>query len=133
LELEDNIDIKKKPLFANSKNMNIDFEAIRELNEFAKFTKSKGAEVFFMYPTIPEIVYTRYLKEVKNVSTFLAKELEFPILNTPTSHNLNDIYFYDTVYHLNKKGRKMRTLQIIEDLKSMFQKKTLVNSKNNTY
>jgi hypothetical protein len=47
----------------------------------------------------------------------LSNNLKIEILNKPSDFVLPDSLFFDTVYHLNKKGREIRTKKLIEIIK----------------
>ena len=44
---------------------------------------------------------------------WLAEFIDAKIIGNTKSFVLNDTLFFDTVYHLNKKGRAIRTKQLI--------------------
>ena len=47
----------------------------------------------------------------------LKQALDFPVISDWKDYVFPIEYFADTNYHLNNKGREMRTLQLIEDIR----------------
>jgi hypothetical protein len=90
---------------------------INELNEFYNYAKSKNVEVFFIYPNFPITEFKKNQEVIEKLSMDLSNNLKIEILNTPYDFVFPDSLFFDTVYHLNKKGRELRTKKLIELIK----------------
>lgn len=81
-----------------------------------KELEKNGIKVIFCPPVLQKssaiisIDTIRYIEEEmkKNKTQFVSK---------PETYFLEDKYFYDTIYHLNKEGVKIRTKEIIKVLK----------------
>jgi hypothetical protein len=50
----------------------------------------------------------------------MRKSLKIPIVNSIDTFVYDDEYFFDTVYHTNKKGREMRTGKLIGIILDLF-------------
>jgi hypothetical protein len=98
---------------------------ISELNRFNEFAAKKGAKVIIMYPSMYKKTYLLGTKNVIDLDKYLRSHINFPILGTPERFTFEREYISNTVYHLNIKGRKIRTDLMIEDL----QKSGLINPK----
>lgn len=93
------------------------WEGINRLNEFYNYAKSKNVAVYFIYPNYPTSEYVKNKLAISKLSVDLEINLQMEILNTPTDFVYPDSLFFDTIYHLNKKGREMRTNKLIELIK----------------
>jgi hypothetical protein len=89
------------------------------LNEFYAFAKSKKATVYLIYPPYPQSEYLKNKDAINFLHNQFKEKLNIPILATPEKFVRTDDCFFDTVYHLNKKGRAENTdtlISIIEKL-----------------
>jgi len=92
---------------------------IIEINCYAKKINDKGAHFMFGFPSICESAYTMS----DNLSAFRQELfapglIDFDVISELEDYVFEDHLFYDTVYHLNREGREIRTSQLIEDIKS---------------
>jgi hypothetical protein len=93
------------------------WSGIDELNDFYSYAKSKNVEVFFIYPNLPITEFKKNQEVISKLSIDLANNLKIEILNRPSDFVFPDSLFFDTVYHLNGKGRELRTKKLIELIK----------------
>lgn len=92
-------------------------EVVEMLNGFNDFSNNAGATVYFLFPAIPEESFLLDNEERFNeLFDFLSENLQIQILNTPNERLYSNSYFYDTIYHMNEQGRRLRTQHIIDDL-----------------
>ena len=84
------------------------------INEFADYARSKGAYVFYLYPVYVRSEFNKYHAAIEAYDQQMRKSLRIPILNSIDTFVYDDQYFFDTVYHTNKDGRKMRTGTLID-------------------
>lgn len=94
-------------------------KSIRSLNRFNEYVVAKGATLFFVYPNTvtPTDAYTRDL--LNRLDAYLQAQLDFPVLDTPSQAEFAKEYMFDTPYHLNSKGRLLRSENIVIDLCKM--------------
>jgi len=95
----------------------IDKDLIKLLNNFYLYCQSKSIQCFLSYPAIPS---TNYQGKYINIMQFhykLSEKLKVPIISNPDDYFFQINFFYDTIYHLNSKGRTIRTQKIIADIK----------------
>lgn len=90
---------------------------IDRLNDFLNLAKAKKATVFFMYPNIANSEYEKNKEVIQQLSVDISQNLKIEVLNKPTDFVFANNLFYDTVYHLNKVGRELRTHKLIELIK----------------
>jgi hypothetical protein len=98
--------------------INLIDEAYIYLEDFNQFAKSKGALVFYEAQahrqTNCERTGKRHLDRFFNL---LKTRTTIPLLTNLDELCLPDDYFYDTPYHLNEEGRRIRTERLIENLR----------------
>jgi len=96
----------------------INSTCINRLNEFNKYCNEKGATLLVAgYP----IGYGEFTPDKKLFIDFwerLKKELDCTVISNIEDYFIEYKYFYDTPYHLTDEGAKIRTNQLIEDLKN---------------
>ncbi|MGN8071715.1 hypothetical protein [Mucilaginibacter sp. 22184] len=86
------------------------------INTFIETAESKGATVYYLFPTYQQSTFTLNKKAVNDFATLFHKKLKCPILNTPDTFVYNDSLYFNSEYHLNKQGREIRTQKLIEIL-----------------
>lgn len=97
--------------------------SIDKMNEFSNYVKERGATVYYTYPCYPETEFKENRKAILNYDKQLRDKLKIPIISSPEEFLYPDKYFFDTVYHLTKEGREMRTNKTIENLREKVLKK----------
>lgn len=103
----------------NSKMGDIDQEAIKCLNEFYEYAKSKDVKVYLSYPALLNQQYYIWKNDINNLDNVLKNTCNIPIISSPNEYIYDNDEIYDTIYHVNKEGRYKRTLQLIKDLNSI--------------
>jgi hypothetical protein len=94
------------------------YKGIDVLNSFSDYARSQNIKVIFLYPTYCESEYESNKTVIDAYAEDFKKDLKIPILNTPADFVYPDSLFYNTVYHLNKRGRELRTRKLIEILQA---------------
>ncbi len=96
-------------------------KAISVLKDFSEKCKAEGVQVFISYPPYPKSEYVGKNKErIDALDLKLRNQLpDISFLDKPSDYTFEDSLFYDTIYHLNKKGREIRTNMLIDDLKKV--------------
>lgn len=84
-------------------------------NKNAEF-KSKGIRFYILFPAYQQTSYNNNKKAIAELNDIFLKE-KLPVCNTPERYVFPDSLFYDTYYHLNKKGREIRSIFVLQDLK----------------
>lgn len=89
------------------------------LESFNRYALQQGAVVFYEAPasrqTNCELTGERYIRRFYNA---LHSRTKIPLLTRMDRLCYPDEYFYDTPYHLNKEGRRIRTENLIANLKA---------------
>ncbi len=91
----------------------------RHMNGFAAYCASRGATVYLTFPPIME--WTRARKEqeksLKSIENDLKNRIHMKVIGDAVSYIYPREYFFDNEFHLNKKGRELRTRRLIETMK----------------
>ncbi len=90
---------------------------IQDLNDFVAFAQKKGVTVFFTFPSYAESGYEKNMIVLKIIEKQFRDNLKCPILGSPENSVMDDVFFYDSVFHPNAQGRKIfssRLIQLLE-------------------
>ena len=90
---------------------------IKDLNDFEVFAKKKGVTVFFTFPSYVESGYEKNMAVIKKIEQQYRDNLHFTILGSSENSVMDDVFFYDSVFHPNIRGRKIfssRLIQLLE-------------------
>jgi len=91
--------------------------AYEELEDFNQYALSKGARVFYEAPALRQTnCDLTGMDAIRKFYVSLMENTTIPLLTEMDQLCLPDGYFYNTVYHLNATGRKIRTERLIENL-----------------
>ncbi len=93
-------------------------ECVAILNHFDTFCKERGAIVLLSYPSIPSVQFKTLEQAINNLHKSLSKNTHILILHTPAEAVFGPEYFDDSVYHLSKAGRDIRSRKIAEMITS---------------
>ncbi len=105
-----------------------DPKSIQSLNEFQRFTESKGVSSFLCFPTVPKSKFESQKPASKALYANLKAQLEIPILSQPEKYVLPDDCFFDTCYHLTRRGINRKMPMISADLNHALNMRTAHNS-----
>ena len=94
-----------------------------QLDEFVSTLKEQGAEVVLLPPACQASSYAN-CSQLIDIITDELTTFGLPFLISPRRYALDDKLFYDTAYHLNLIGRSLRTSMVIEDLMSVYSRRT---------
>jgi len=91
--------------------------AYEELENFNQYALSRGARVFYEAQAHRQTnCKVTGMKAIRKFYAVLKENTSIPLLSDIKQLCLPDEYFYDTPYHLNALGRKVRTERLIENL-----------------
>lgn len=88
------------------------------LNEYGRYVSSRGADVYFGFVPVNELMISENDREgVDDLYSFLCDELDFEVLGHPAKYFLDHRWFYDNNVHMNSSGMFVFTDLLAEDLK----------------
>ncbi|TFH39279.1 MAG: hypothetical protein E4G96_09285 [Chrysiogenales bacterium] len=87
------------------------------INDFTDLAVKRGAKVFFYFSHFPTAYYKKNERYIRAYNDLMREKLNCVILNRPEDFIYPLDYFADTVYHLNQKGERIRSSEMIRMLK----------------
>ncbi len=107
-------------------------KGLSSIEKFIKYCRDNDIEVLATWPnTIRFEIYQQPNTQslFKSIADFYA-HLEVPIIGTPEQAMYDISLFYDSQYHLHNRGVKIRTADLIEQLKPHLTDKTHIRIRN---
>jgi hypothetical protein len=77
----------------------------------------QGIQVLVSYPSYEETSFQNSVDTIHEIDAALKAKDTITVISSPKNYCFPIEYFYDTTYHLNEKGREIRTTRLIQDLK----------------
>jgi hypothetical protein len=87
---------------------------IKDFNDFYDFATQKGVTVLFTFPTYAESGFEKNMTVIRKLEKQLRDNLKIPVIGSPENSVMDDVFFFDSVYHPNAKGRKIFTSRLIQ-------------------
>ena len=94
-------------------------ESVKAFREFAEYCRSKGARVYATCPSIDEYAVVYLENNGEDFVKYYEEKTGIDMISKVTDYILPTEYFYDSDYHLNLNGVRVRTDRLIEDLKKV--------------
>ncbi len=99
-------------------------KGLQKILDFSKWCKENNIQLFITFPNTinhPEYYKEPYSKYFENLISFF-KTNSINVIGKPTDFLYPKDYFYDTNYHMNNKGAKIRTLHFLQILEKNYLK-----------
>lgn len=94
---------------------------ITYLNEYSTALKKNNAKFYYHFgPMNVKAITQSHLAKVDEFYNYLDSKLNFSIIGNPHQSIMDNEWFYDTNYHLNSSGAVVNTLNLVSDLKILF-------------
>lgn len=120
------LDLPKQqiPLHAIDEGKGLNVKALQTLAEFATEANERGAIVRLIYPAIAQSFwhYQENAAKIEEIHSRIRREQIIEEASVPSDFFLPDELFFDTVYHLLRPGRQLRSEQIATLLKEDIQR-----------
>ncbi len=88
---------------------------VQQVNEYIRFAQGRGASVYMSFSPMNRSA----LADTDDVSTYFTlcnKAFDCPIISDPHDYILDSHWFYDSNFHLNTAGSKIRTMTLAKDV-----------------
>lgn len=95
----------------------LNHEAFNYLANFQKKAQEKGVKLLLVYPSLCNSVYNQNKEIIEKIDSELKKR-KINVVGKPSDFTYNDNLFFDSPYHLNGEGVKIRTKQVLSILKN---------------
>ena len=91
------------------------------LNEFYDYATARHARILFYFSHFPERQYKSNERLIDAYHQLMKKSFKGTIINKPSDFIYPEEYFADTIYHLNEKGEKIRSVEMVKLLRKALQ------------
>ncbi|GHB99151.1 hypothetical protein [Cerasicoccus arenae] len=95
-------------------------EVVKEMNAFADTARAHGAQVYYMFPAIPDVAWEANGEKIREAAAYAIDGLNFPVINSVEEMVYPASEFYDTNYHMLGEGATRRTKLLAERLQEQF-------------
>lgn len=116
-----NISKQKAAYFNTSDKLSTSF--IKHSKELQEFALKNNIEIYYLHPSTMKnkLFNLKKAQDKLKIEKLVLKlnEHNVTIIGDPKRYNFDIKYMYNTTYHLNQKGAKLRTQNVIEDIKSL--------------
>jgi hypothetical protein len=97
----------------------VDAEALIILNNFHDFATARGAKLYLVFPAARQSNCANSKAQFQILFDYLKANLKFPVISRPEDFCFPDEFFFDTAYHLDERGTRLRTLVLAGFLKNI--------------
>ncbi len=94
----------------------IDCSCIDVLNSFNDLCEQYGAKMFITFSPVYEGSIVSSEEDIKRYERYLKERLKAPIISTIHDNLMPESFLYNAATHMNEKGAKAYTTQIVKDL-----------------
>lgn len=91
---------------------------LSQIEAFSEYSSEKGACVYVLYPAITEMHFSNNDEGIAGIHEMIS-ESSVEVLGQPGDFVLPPDMFFDTVYHLNDRGRTLNTQMLINELSAL--------------
>lgn len=113
--LDRNINTENKILAHDMTNSKLNEKTLSRLVCFSENVKNRNASLFISFPSIQNETYLKNLIQIDEVYKALLSN-ELILIDEPSDNTFSDSLLFDSPYHLNWQGRKIRTKNLITNL-----------------
>jgi len=98
-----------------------DFNAttLDDLNSIARTATTRRAHAYFLYPSYIDRSYSINVAAIDSLRGRLAQGMRMPLIGSPSDFVYPSRLFFDTRYHLNEDGRRLRSLRMVGILRAI--------------
>lgn len=100
----------------NLSMINLDKEIIEYINDFYIYCKNKGADVVITFPPVLDERMLLTEQEMKEFEEKLKNNLLPEVISNCKDYVFPREYMYDTIYHCNNLGEKVRSEKLASDI-----------------
>ena len=94
-------------------------ENLLYLKDFTIHAQKNNIRVSIAFPPFPEPEYRRNQQRITLLYRIIRNDLKLNLLTRPEDSVYPELYFADTVYHLNEKGENLRSQMLAEKLSEL--------------
>ncbi len=90
---------------------------LQHLKDFEAAVEQKGAQMLVSFPALQQQSFDNSVESIQAVGKAY-RDNGFRVIGNPGQYRLPNELMYDTPYHLNDQGVKLRTAMLVSDLKA---------------
>lgn len=91
---------------------------IEYVNEWYSEIKKKGAEMYYSFAPMNRKAFAEGISGAEEFYDFIAESFDFPVIGYVEDYIMDPEWFYDSNFHLNEYGMTIRTVNLVNDLKT---------------
>lgn len=114
------LDLPSSPLALSAigDGQQVNHKALQLLHDFQHDLAQQGAQAYLVYPAIAESFWTfgKNRQVIETLNSMILQQNVMQPLTTPQAAVWPDALFFDTVYHLTRQGRQLRSEMLAERL-----------------
>lgn len=95
----------------------IEDNVIERINEFCEEAGKKGVTVYLTFPALDEECVASSPQDIEEFEKKIRESVDCPVISRCHTYIMESKFFYDTNYHLNTEGAKIRTKLLISDMR----------------
>ena len=92
---------------------------VDDLNSIVETADRVGARSYFLYPSYMERAFRMGDASIDSLRALIARKSKMPMVGKPADFVYPDSLFFDTRYHLNQEGRRIRTIEMIHTIRPL--------------
>jgi hypothetical protein len=92
---------------------------VDDLNSIVETADRVGARSYFLYPSYMERAYRMGDASIDSLRALIARRSRMPMVGKPADFVYPDSLFFDTRYHLNQEGRRIRSIEMIHTIRPL--------------
>jgi hypothetical protein len=96
--------------------LTIDTVFIPLIRQFSRSVREAGATPIVSFTSVKETFYSRNRAPLDSIHHVLSVAPELTVPSPPSQYAFPDSLFFDTIYHLNRAGRDMRSARLADDI-----------------
>ncbi len=93
------------------------FKIVEYFNKKEKHYQQKGIKLLFSFPAFYKEMNEEDKKNISDVERFINEKAIFKVIDSAKTNQFDESYFYDQIYHLNAKGRAIRSQILAKNIK----------------
>ncbi len=99
----------------------LDKDIISKMATNIQKIEDRGGYVYLTLPCLPDDEYSTNMDFTNKVLEYYSEFSNIRLISSVNNYHLEEDNFFDTIYHLNREGIKLRTNLLISDLKGVLE------------
>jgi len=97
-------------------SMTMDATAVPLLAEFGRSLQARGVDVVLSYTSVMRRYFERHKQAIESLHAQVTRSTTLLVPSPPDAFVYDEALFFDTVYHLNAEGRRIRSVRVAQDI-----------------